>query len=78
MDGSFPSPSPATSASATPLCELAAQITELVGHLNAANYRLLKLIAEFDRRNGWSDWATKSCAHWNHSRSSPRRWSAGS
>ncbi|HKZ74801.1 MAG TPA: DUF222 domain-containing protein [Steroidobacteraceae bacterium] len=44
--------------------ELEAQITELAGHLNAANYRLLSLIAEFDRRNGWSDWATQSCAHW--------------
>ena len=44
--------------------ELAAQITELAGHLNAANYRWLRLIAEFDRRNGWSDGTLKSCAHW--------------
>lgn len=44
--------------------QLEAEITELAGHLNAANYRLLSLIAEFDRRCGWSDWATKSCAHW--------------
>jgi Domain of unknown function (DUF222) len=43
---------------------LAAQITELAGHLNAANYRLLTLIAEFDRREGWADSATHSCAHW--------------
>src|SRR5579859_4476386 len=46
------------------LRELAAQITELAGHLNAANYRWLALIAEFDRRNGWSDGSTQSCAHW--------------
>jgi hypothetical protein len=46
------------------LRELAAQITELAGHLNAANYRWLSLIAEFDRRHGWSDGATQSCAHW--------------
>src|SRR5271163_3293839 len=46
------------------LHELAAQITELAGHLNAANYRWLSLIAEFDRRYGWSDGATQSCAHW--------------
>lgn len=46
------------------VAELAAEITELTGHLNAANYRWLKLIAEFDRREGWSDWATQSCAHW--------------
>src|ERR1051326_4204936 len=46
------------------LRELAGEITELAGHLNAANYRWLSLIAEFDRRNGWSDGATQSCAHW--------------
>jgi hypothetical protein len=40
---------------------LAEQITELAGHLNAANYRFLMLIAEFDRREGWSDNATHSC-----------------
>jgi Domain of unknown function (DUF222)/HNH endonuclease len=44
--------------------DLAAQITELAGHLNAANHRWLVLIAEFDRRHGWSDGFTKSCAHW--------------
>ena len=46
------------------LRELEAQITELAGHLNAANHRWMVLIAEFDRRNGWSDGATQSCAHW--------------
>lgn len=46
------------------LPELEAQITELAGQLNAANYRWLTLIAEFDRRQGWSDGATHSCAHW--------------
>jgi hypothetical protein len=45
--------------------ELVAQITELAGQLNAANYRWLVLIAEFDRRHAWSDGGlTKSCAHW--------------
>src|SRR4051812_32534830 len=44
--------------------ELEAQITELAGHLNAANHRWLVLIAEFDRRQGWSDGVTHSCAHW--------------
>jgi hypothetical protein len=43
---------------------LADQITELAGHINAATYRFLSLIAEFDRRSGWSDGATQSCAHW--------------
>jgi hypothetical protein len=44
--------------------ELEAQITELAGQLNAANYRWLTLIAEFDRRNGWVDGRLRSCAHW--------------
>src|SRR5271167_4200712 len=46
------------------LQELEAQITQLAGQLNAANYRWLTLIAEFDRRNGWSDGKLSSCAHW--------------
>jgi hypothetical protein len=46
------------------LDELEAQITELAGQLNAANYRWLTLIAEFDRRKGWSDGKLPSCAHW--------------
>ena len=41
------------------------EITRLAGHLNAANHRFLVLIAELDRRKGWSgDGATQSCAHW--------------
>ena len=40
------------------------EITKLAGQLNAANYRFLKLIAEFDRRKGWVDNETQSCAHW--------------
>jgi hypothetical protein len=45
--------------------QLAAQITLLAGHINAANHRLLKLIAEFDQRKGWSGGGTvRSCAHW--------------
>ncbi|MGH8177694.1 MAG: hypothetical protein ACREV5_15670, partial [Steroidobacter sp.] len=43
---------------------LANEITELAGHLNAGNHRFLVLIAEFDRCEGWSDSATHSCAHW--------------
>lgn len=44
--------------------ELEAQITELTGQLNAANYRWLALIAEFDRRLGWAGPGLYSCAHW--------------
>ena len=51
-------------ASGLPLPELEACITELAGHLNAAHHRFLALVAEFDRRQGWADGATRSCAHW--------------
>ncbi len=40
------------------------QITELAAHIHAGNYRLLCLIAEFDRREGWFQWGILSCAHW--------------
>ena len=43
---------------------LVEQITMLAGHLNAANARCLALIAELDRRGGWSECGVKSCAHW--------------
>ncbi|MFT5482324.1 MAG: hypothetical protein ACI9GW_000973, partial [Halieaceae bacterium] len=44
---------------------LASEITQLAGQINAATYRFLKLLAEFDNNLGWSgDGATKSCAHW--------------
>jgi hypothetical protein len=46
------------------LAELAIEIFTLAGHINAANHRFLMLIAEFDRRQGWSDSVTQSCAHW--------------
>lgn len=51
-------------ANADSLKALASQITELTGHLNAGNHRFLVLIAEFDRRRGWCEGATQSCAHW--------------
>jgi hypothetical protein len=44
--------------------ELAHEICSLAGHINAANHRFLVLVAEFDRRTGWSDGGTQSCAHW--------------
>jgi hypothetical protein len=47
-----------------PIQELAADICTLAGRINAANHRWLLLIAEFDRRKGWSDGLTQSCAHW--------------
>src|SRR5271165_1282809 len=59
MDGGTTALKPSLS-----LDELEAQITELAGQLNAANYRWLTLIAEFDRRDGWADGKLPSCAHW--------------
>ncbi len=44
--------------------DLGDQLIELAGHLNAANYRFLSLLAEFDRRSGWNCGATQDCAHW--------------
>ncbi len=44
--------------------DLIDRITELAGHLNAANARWLALIAELDRRKAWAEWGVKSCAHW--------------
>jgi hypothetical protein len=39
-------------------------ITLLAGQINAANHRLLTLIAEFDQRKAWSGGGrVRSCAH---------------
>ena len=43
---------------------LAAEITALAGHLNAAQYRFLKLLDEFDRGQGWVGSGARSLAHW--------------
>ncbi|MFT4926733.1 MAG: hypothetical protein ACI8WB_002831 [Phenylobacterium sp.] len=44
--------------------ELAAQITLLAAYINAATYRFLKFLAEFDRRQGWGGVGISSCAQW--------------
>ena len=61
MDGSS---TPSARGRQACLADLEAQITELAGQLNAAQYRWLMLIAEFDRLEGWSDGQLHSCAHW--------------
>jgi len=44
---------------------IASEITLLAGQINAANHRLLKLIAQFDQRKAWSGGGTvRSRAHW--------------
>lgn len=57
-------PACATQPPGRDLVVLEDEITELAAHLNAATYRLLALIGEFDERHGWSAAGLKSCAHW--------------
>ena len=47
-----------------PLPELAREITAGAVRLAAATAAWLRLIAEFDRREGWSGHGIASCAHW--------------
>ena len=44
--------------------DLASEISLLAAHIQAATCRLLLLIAEMDRREGYGDLHFKSCAHW--------------
>jgi hypothetical protein len=45
--------------------QLGRQITELAGHLNAAQYRFLVLVEQHDREGCWiDDGGAVSCAHW--------------
>jgi len=69
MDGSMPTQSLPSYLSSLPFSrerneELATEIAQLSGHINAATHRWLMLLAEFDQRHGWNDCATQSCAHW--------------
>lgn len=40
------------------------EITTLAANINAATYRLLVLIAEFEKRQAWAGDGYRSCAHW--------------
>lgn len=44
--------------------QLETELLGLAGHLAAAQCRFLGLLAEFDRRGGWSGVGVRSCAHW--------------
>jgi hypothetical protein len=44
--------------------QLGEQIAELAAHLDAATYRLLTNLREFDMRGGWHVQGAMSCAHW--------------
>lgn len=47
-----------------PCQPLEEQITELWGHINAATYRFLKLVAEYDAVEGWGWHGCADCAQW--------------
>jgi len=44
--------------------ELEEEIVILAAHIDAAEHRLLVLVAEYDRRRGWELGGHRSCAHW--------------
>jgi Domain of unknown function (DUF222)/HNH endonuclease len=47
-----------------PMEHLEARICELAGHLTAGTCEFLRLIADFDAREGWTSWEMPSCAAW--------------
>lgn len=46
------------------LDNLEARITEVCDHINAAAFRFLELVAEFDRTQGWARHGLANCAQW--------------
>jgi hypothetical protein len=66
MDGqTLPIPSTeARLAARASLANLEAEIVDLWGHVTAATYRFLELVAELDRAEGWAGVGVASCAHW--------------
>ncbi|HVS14102.1 MAG TPA: DUF222 domain-containing protein [Thermoanaerobaculia bacterium] len=56
-------PPPLPPPTAPSIDELGDQIAELSAHLDAGTYRLLELLRDFDRREGWNC-GFRSCAHW--------------
>lgn len=44
--------------------QLEDEIGELAAHINAATCRWLLLVAEYDRREAWKAWGSRSCADW--------------
>ena len=60
----YPSEFPSPKLDDTALDSLEAQITEVCGHINAATFRFLELVAEFDRTQGWARHGLANCAQW--------------
>jgi len=44
--------------------DLADRITRLAAQINVATYHFLKMLAEFDSRQGWKKHGVRSCTHW--------------
>ena len=65
---SDPNQTPTHQPPTTDLDQLGERIAELSAHIQAATYRLLVLIREFDTRGGWNsgmgEHGFRSCAHW--------------
>jgi hypothetical protein len=49
---------------AVPIDDLDAEISLLCSTINAANYRLMLLIRQFDDRFGWARWSFRNCSEW--------------
>jgi hypothetical protein len=47
-----------------PLELIEREICELSAHMAVSTCHWLRLVAEFDRREGWAEWGVNSCAHW--------------
>jgi hypothetical protein len=47
-----------------PLERVEAELCTLAGQIAAATARFLRLLADFDARDGWAGWGVVSCAHW--------------
>ncbi|MPZ59985.1 MAG: DUF222 domain-containing protein [Propionibacteriales bacterium] len=50
--------------SGLPLERLEAELCTLAGQIAAATARFLRLLADFDARDGWAGRQVRSCAHW--------------
>jgi hypothetical protein len=47
-----------------PLERVEAELCTLAGQIAAATGRFLRLLADFDARDGWAGWGVHWCAHW--------------
>jgi Domain of unknown function (DUF222) len=55
---------PAAAVGEVPLERLEDEIASLAAHLAAETCRFLRLVADYDRREGYFTWGCRSCAEW--------------